>query len=269
VLVVGCGAHSGGGAAAHAPAHKAAACTPPGRYDIGPGVLHVPARPARNRPLVVAFHGARQRGAELEDYTGLSDLGEREGFAVLYPDAAEDFFWSLNAAAQPDDIPRVEALLDKWVPAACADPDRVYATGLSNGGGFTARAGCVLSERLAAVAPVAGGYRALDRCPRSSRTSLLEIHGSADTVVPYRGRGPQREGDVRRFVAAWARRAGCRRAPDIDRPARRVLRVRYRECAAGLAVEHLRLAGEGHGWPALTSERVWRFLRDKRLQHRG
>jgi polyhydroxybutyrate depolymerase len=158
--------------------------------------------------------------------------------------------------------------MDRVIALACVDPKRVYATGLSNGGGFAARAGCELADRFAAVVPVAGGYRALERCPAGRRTSLLEIHGTGDTVVPYRGRGPRREGDVRRFVAQWARRDGCSPRPQITRPSAGVQRVRYRGCAPGLAVEHLRIEDEPHGWPADTSEIVWRFFEGRRQPER-
>lgn len=258
-VAAGCGQGDGG-----ARGSERSACTPAGSRYFGEAYFHAPARPASRRPLVVAFHGAGGNGLRMRRYTGLSDLGDRAGFAVLYP-TAPDGFWTLTPGERGDELPGVVAVLDRVIQAVCIDPRRVYATGVSNGGGFSARLGCELADRFAAVAPVAGGYRALQPCPAGRRTSLLEIHGTGDTVVPYRGRGPRRAGDVRRFVAQWARRDGCESAPRVARVRADVQRVSYRGCAPGLAVEHLKIDDEPHGWPIDTTERVWRFFRDRRL----
>ncbi len=125
---------------------------------------------------------------------------------------------------------------------------------------------------------VAGGYRSLDPCPAGRRTSVLEIHGTADTVVPYRGIPPDRAGAVSRYLAGWARRDGCHGTPARTRPRRGVVRVTRPGCAPGLAVEHLRLAGTDHGWPGApppfphnnpsgldSNEAVWQFFARRRL----
>ena len=284
-VLCGCGATRAAGRPADpasAPARASAGtCTPVrGESHIGDALVHVPRRARAPLPLVVAFHGARGTGDGFSGESGLSRSAERHGFAVLYPTAGSSrHFWSLNRAAEPDDIARLRALLPRAVRRACADPSRVYATGVSNGGGFAARVGCEMADTFAAVAPVAGGYSSLDPCPDGTRTSVLEIHGSADQIVPYEGRGPDRDGDVREYVSGWARRAGCDARPRITHPARYVTRVVHRHCDAGYAVEHLRLEGTDHGWPGaappwprhhpagvLARELVWRFFADKRLR---
>jgi poly(3-hydroxybutyrate) depolymerase len=125
-------------------------------------------------PLVIGLHGAGGTGEEFDGASASRQYGDEQGFATVFPTAASSRrFWSLNRAASPDDVPRIEALLDAIEALGCTDPDRVYATGVSNGGGFAARLGCELSDRIAAVAPVAGGYRALDaaRAPGARRCS--------------------------------------------------------------------------------------------------
>jgi polyhydroxybutyrate depolymerase len=243
-------------------------------------MLYVPAKARAPVPLIVAFHGAQGTGDGFADESGLSLSADRHGFAVLYPTAGSSRrFWSLNRASQPDDVARLRALLPQAERRACADPKRLYATGVSNGGGFAARVGCEMADTFAAVAPVAGGYSSLDPCPDGTRTSVLEIHGSADQIVPYEGRGADRAGDVRRYVSEWAHRDGCDAVPKITHPARYVTWVVHRHCAAGYAVSHVRLEGTDHGWPGakppwprhhpagvLAREIVWRFFADKRLR---
>jgi polyhydroxybutyrate depolymerase len=211
----------------------------PGDQRVDGVLLHVP--PHAPLGLVLAFHGAGMTGQAMADYSGLSSAADPFGFAVLYPDAARGHFWSLNKKMGTRVIEALRALLPRVLAAACTD--RIFATGVSNGGGFAARVGCELD--VVAIAPVAGGYRALDPC--HGRTSVLEIHGTADTVVPYQGKKPDFRGSVPRYLRGWARRDECSRAVTTH-PRRFVTRVRY-ACPDGLVVEHLRLTGTDHGWP--------------------
>ena len=261
--------------AALAPTATRTPCTPAsGDQRVDGVLLHVPPHARAPLPLVLAFHGAGGTGDGFALYTGLSETADAHGFAVLYPSASSrTHFWALNRNMGTRDIDALRALLPKALTAACGDPTRVYATGVSNGGGFTARVGCEL--QLAAIAPVAGGYRALDEACEH-RTSVLEIHGTSDTVVPYDGKPPDRRGAVPRYLDAWADRNGCSRSVTTH-PRRGVTRVHYIDCDEGLAVEHLRLAGTDHGWPGAdppfphhnpsqlqANEATWRFFADKR-----
>jgi polyhydroxybutyrate depolymerase len=242
---VGWAAVSSDRAEAPRPAAHASSCRAvPGAHRLGDTLLHIPPKPPVG--LVLAFHGSGGTGDGFAGTTGLSRAADRHAFAVLYPSAAAHQFWSLNAKMGTEDLDRVRALLPLALAAACTD--RVFATGFSNGAGFTARVGCELAG-VVAIAPVAGGYRALDRCPATRRTSVLEIHGTADHVVPYHGQPPDHAGAVSRYLAGWARRDGCRSTPTRTRETKVVTHLRYRSCAAGLAVEHLRLADVDHGWP--------------------
>jgi len=230
------------------PPQTAAAATDcvaePGAHRIGDTLLHIPPKPPVG--LVLAFHGAGGTGDGFAGGTGFSNAADRYGFAVLYPSAAAHQFWSLNDKMGTTDLDNLRALLPQAFALACTD--RVFATGVSNGGGFAARVGCELDD-VVAIAPVAGGYRALDRCPSTARASVLEVHGTADHVVPYRGKKPDYAGSVPRYLAGWAKRDGCTGKPTSRRETKVVTHLRYPRCANGLAVEHLRLADVDHGWP--------------------
>ena len=51
----------------------------------------------------------------------------------------------------------ISALIDSLTADLNIDTTRVYATGMSNGAFMTYTLGCELSDRIAAIAPVAGG----------------------------------------------------------------------------------------------------------------
>jgi polyhydroxybutyrate depolymerase len=211
-------------------------------------LLHVP-RGARARlPLLLAFHGAHYGARFVSTYYGLNPVADREHFAVLYPQASHDTFWQLSPT-QHEDVDAVRALLDRAETWGCIDASRVYATGASNGGGFTARLGCELTDRLAAIAPVAGGYSPLGACHPSRPLPVLEIHGTSDQVVPYGGKGPDHDGSVAQFLGQWTELDACRGAARRSTPSHAVTLLSWVDCAGGSVVEHLRLAGTDHGWP--------------------
>ena len=107
------------------------------------------------------------------------------------------------------------AVLDRVEQLTCVDASRVYATGVSNGGGMTALLGCRLAWRLTAIAPVAGGYGTQPPCHPARPLAVLEVHGAADEVVPYAGKGAAHVGNVPAYLGSGGRstaatgRRGC------------------------------------------------------------
>jgi polyhydroxybutyrate depolymerase len=236
-----------------APIARASACPSAGGHAVEGGRLYLPrgARAASTPLLVVVVPGG---GGDEGDRLGLRRSGLARGLALLYPTQRDDF-WTLNHEQGDGDLDAVRGLIDRTLAGGCFDPARVTATGVSNGAGFATRLVCSLPRRFAGVAPVAAGFRALDPCSAQTRASFLAIHGTADTVVPFNGKRPGREGSVPRFTARWARRSGCETAPRASTPARRVTRLAYRGCDAGLRVALIRLSGTTHGWPGSRNPR--------------
>jgi polyhydroxybutyrate depolymerase len=246
--------------------------TPEGRREV---FLHAPRGAYRPRPLVIALHGAGETGQDFARDTGFSRLADREKFLVAYPSAGgPNAFWNISGQVPggSNDVEVLERSLDQLESAVCVDPARVFVTGVSNGGGMTARLGCELSERLAGAAAVAGGYRSLPPCRPQRPLPVLEIHGTADQVVPYGGKAPDYRGSVARWLAQWRRIDGCRGRADRLRPAPGVTEIAWRHCNAATRVEHVRLDGQAHGWPGgprtdpppapfAATWRTWEFFR--------
>jgi polyhydroxybutyrate depolymerase len=251
--------------------HVLEIATPDGEREVR---VHAPRDAYRPRPLVLALHGAGGSGAAFANDTGFSRLADREHFLVAYPSAgASTAFWNISGkAGPPNDVEGLERSLDALEGAACVDRGRVFVTGVSNGGGMTARLACELSERLAGVASVAGGYRSLPACKPQRPLPVLEIHGTGDQVVPYGGQPPDHRGSVARWLAQWRRIDGCHGAATRLRPATGVTEIAWRRCSAGTRVEHVRLDGAAHGWPGgprtqpppapfAATWRTWAFFR--------
>lgn len=157
-------------------------------------VLHLPPQAmtgARPLPLVLFFHGGLGTGAQLEESTRFSPIADREGVVVVYPDGIGRT-WNGGGCCGPaveqniDDVGFVSALIDHLEAELCLDRKRVYAGGMSNGAIFSHRLACELSERLAAIASVAGANMAMS-CAPTRPVALIHIHGTADFNVPWYG----------------------------------------------------------------------------------
>ncbi|MEA2372364.1 MAG: polyhydroxybutyrate depolymerase [Solirubrobacteraceae bacterium] len=240
-------------------------------------VLHLPSTLAgKQLPLIVGFHGFGGNGTDFARDTGLSSLGDKDGFAVVYPTSSGPR-WQIAGSSRDVDFTR--ALLDQVEAVACIDTARVYAVGVSIGAGMAARVGCELSGRIAGLVLVSGGYRSLPACNPDRPISLLEIHGTADTTVPYGGQTSNLAGAVLPYVVGWAARDRCARSPTHTTIARHTLLYRWSGCAWGTVVEHLRIYGGRHGLPNADGEEIssgdtssirganeiWHFLASRRL----
>ena len=246
---VGSAAGTGARAAAATPPQAPpAGCPPAGFTRLDGGHIRMPAgaRPGATRLLLAIMSGA---DGDADDNLKLGAAANHQGIAVLYPTERAGSIWQLNDAMGVTDVEGVTALLQRALATGCFDPKRVSVVGLSNGAGFATRMACKLPTQFAAVVSVAGGYRALDPCPAGTQGSFLAIHGTADTIVPFNGKLPDRAGNVPRYAAGWAARDGCATTPVTLHPRHLVTRLLYRGCAAAMRVEVLRLSGTDHGWP--------------------
>jgi len=116
------------------------------KFGTNPGSLKawlfLPSIMAPNTPLVVALHGCTQTAEGYAAGSGWSELAERRGFAVLYPEqqrannANVCFNWF-----EPGDIGRdkgealsIRQMIGHLVESQGIDPSRIFVTGLSAGG---------------------------------------------------------------------------------------------------------------------------------------
>ncbi|HEY5143373.1 MAG TPA: PHB depolymerase family esterase [Solirubrobacteraceae bacterium] len=268
-------------ATAPAAAHARCAAARAGDHDLdvdagtGPRriLVHVPAggTPAA-RPLVLGLGGAGQTARDFQRMTNYSGLADRERFVVVYAAGSGAApFWNTSGAlpGKPDDVAFLDAVLDRVERLACVDASRVYATGVSNGGGMTALLGCRLAWRLTAIAPVAGGYGTQPPCHPARPLALLEVHGAADEVVPYVGKGAAHVGAVPGYLSMWRRINGCEGAARmLGSLPTDVTEETWGGCARGADVVHDVIAHEPHSWPAWTRTRAysttwrtWTFFR--------
>jgi polyhydroxybutyrate depolymerase len=252
------------------PASTQADCTPARSHEPGnfPGtltsgglerqyILHVPTSYTGDdaTPLVVNLHGHGSNAAEQAVYSGLPVKAEEEGFIVVTPQGTgAEPHWNFTTveAGVPNDVAFISDLLDTLESELCIDPSRVYAAGISNGAAMTVTLGCFLSDRIAAIAPVAGLFF-FPGCPSIRPVSVIAFNGTDDKLVPFEG-GPVgdsglRVAPVEDSVQQWAEHNACASGPQDERVSDHVRLRRYDDCAQGATVELYAVEGGGHTWP--------------------
>jgi len=226
-----------------------------------------PSLPTR-APLVVMLHGGFGSGAHAESAYGWDALANREHIVVAYPDGL-DRAWNVGGGccgspgrSNVDDVAFVREVVADVSRRLPIDPDRVYATGISNGGMLAYRL-AFDTKLFAAIGPDAATL--LGPCPSPAPVSVIHIHGTADRNVPYDGSpgagvaridGP----DVPSLLAMWRDVNNCAEpstttAGDVT--------TSVASCPGGRAVELVTISGGGHTWPTVpidATETIWRFF---------
>jgi polyhydroxybutyrate depolymerase len=222
-------------------------------------------------PLVLVFHGAGMNARLMAQFCELHKKSDQSGFVAVYPNGtgAANLFLAFNTGAQPgakgrpDDVRFVAALLDDLAHAVNVDSRRVYATGISNGAMMCYRLAAELSDRIAAIAPVAGA--ATSKEIRAGRpVPIVHFHGSADAFVPPSGPGEKTPRSLSFLslddsLEAWARHNGCpnepivTELPDVVDDGTRVTRKVFGPGTDGAEVVLYLVAGGGHTWPGQKS----------------
>ncbi len=223
--------------------------------------LHIPRSYDRTKPtpLVISLHGAGMWGAAQEATSGWDRVADRHGFIVVYPtgvsgDGPRIWREQEEGDGLAKDVQFIADLIDSLSASYQIDRRRVYANGLSNGGGMSFALSCLLADRIASVGMVgAAQLLPFSWCKSTRPVPMIDFHGTADLQIPYHGGStwiaPVRFPDVPTWTAQWAARNRCAPAPKDSAVARDVARREYTHCADGADVVLYTIQGGGHTWP--------------------
>ena len=243
-------------------------------------LVHIPTgyRSDKPMPVVFAFHGG---GGDMRlqagDHYGLVGKSDSAGFIAVFPNGYSRFpggklaTWNAGACCAQardegiDDVGFVRAIWDKLPTLVSVDRQRVYATGMSNGGMMSYRLACEMTDVFKAIAPVAGTDNTL-QCQPSRPISVLHIHAQDDDHVLFNGgageaafKDPKKVTDfvsVPETISRWTQRNQCTGTPQ------RVITVpgahcdAYANCAGGTQVELCVTDTGGHSWPGGSKPRA-------------
>ena len=279
--------------------------------------IYIPANGGHtSMPLILVLHGG---GGKIENMTGQTgkkspyrlwmEIADQEKCIVIYPQAVDGPTgwpnWNdcrNNAPILPevDDVKFLTTLMDETAKEYHTDADRVYVTGISNGGIMTLRLAAQVPKRLAAVAPISASLPDSSECQLpATPLSVLFMNGTADPMLPYNGGtignppNPQHGTvlPVDSSVKIWMTLdhtdtvAQVKEYPDRDPgDGSTVVRYTYDHGTNGTAVVFFKITGGGHTAPSIREqysqlwlnyvgtqnhdiemvEVIWDFFRDKK-----
>lgn len=226
-------------------------------------------------PLLIVLHGGGGGAAQIQAASGMDAAADEYGVVVAYPNGSgrlDERLLTWNAghccgyALEQDvnDVGFLRLLIERLLDHYALDPERVYLTGISNGGMMAYRAGAELADILAGIAPIAGtiggqveeGSLQIYPDVPGRPVAVIAFHGQQDQRVLYDGgTGPQtREGrvdlSVDSSVSFWVKANGCAALPETGEQAGgNVIVERYIGCDEGVEVGLVTIVDGGHAWP--------------------
>ncbi len=250
-------------------------------FGSNPGALdawiYLPDDLPANAPLVVVLHGCTQNAAVYDHGSGWSELADRHGFALLYPQQRRTnnsnlcFNWYAPGDARRDrgEAQSIAQMVDHLATTQRLDRNRVFVTGLSAGGAMTAVMLAAYPDLFAGGAVIAGlpyasantlpdalermrgtggpsprelGKLARSAAPKTGSVPTLSVwHGTRDTIV-Y-------PANATAIVDQWRILHGL---GDVRGSVDRVdghRRELWRDSKGRVVVEKYDIEGMGHGTP--------------------
>ena len=232
-------------------------------------LVHVPKKydPKSPTPVILALHGAAMDGSMMVWFSGLNKKSDESGFIVVYPSGTgvgpfrtwnAGGFSGRMAEGKADDVAFIGKLLDDLATVVKVDEKRVYACGMSNGGMMCYRLAAELSDRIAAIAPVAGTI-AIEESQPKRPVPVMHFHGSKDNIVPFemaKGKTPSfmKLKGVEESIQTWVKLNGCDETPKTetisqDADEMKVTRKTYGNGKDGSEVVLVVIEEGGHTWP--------------------
>lgn len=236
--------------------------------------LHVPVKynPAMATPLLMALHGG---GGDMEHqstdkyYKQISKSDEL-GFIVAFPNGYSKFnsgkFATWNAGKccgdardkKIDDVGFIKDLVAKISADFNIDKNKIFATGMSNGGMMSYKLACEMSDTFKAIAAVAGTDNTIECTPKNP-ISILHIHAKNDDHVLFNGgagaAGLKDKSKVTEFnsvpstIAKWVKLNECKDLPVRVLDKAGAYCEIYRSCKNNTEVESCVTDTGAHSWP--------------------
>ncbi len=247
-------------------------------------ILYIPATYDGNSavPLVFNYHGFTMSATEQMNVCDMRPVADTANFLLVYPQGSLFFgfpHWNVGswtAGSTADDLGFTAAMIDTLAENYNINQQRVYACGYSNGGYFSFELACQLSDRIAAVAAVAGtmSTETFTACNPMHPMPVMTIHGTADGTVSYNGGTPLNSLSQAAMIAYWVDFNNTEAIPVIiDIPDLNTTdgsTVQYQTYQNGdscTAVDHYKVNGGGHDWPGSfgnmdidASSLIWNFV---------
>ena len=240
--------------------------------------VHLPPSYQEGLPTALVFALHRYGGTALrfEKKTGFNRIADREGFMVVYPDAAafganQRQMWNSGGifgkwwAGQVDDVSFFVKLMDTVSAHYTTDPNRIFVFGESSGGFMAFHLAAHLPGRFAAIAPWAGLLAYNDLKP-GPPVSVIHFHGARDKDVLYKGMPNWGFYGVEQGSRLWAKHNRCKSTPIVIKDDPKTSVRRWASPTGTGDVVLYKLKNQDHKMPAHSNcnlpEIAWAFFKN-------
>ena len=238
-------------------------------------LAYIPESIEEKPALLLLLRGSKHSGEQMRtgSFYSFDYLAEEKGFIAVYPSGFEGHWNDCRASAgftantlNIDDVGFLRALSATLVSLYAADPDRIYAAGISNGGHMAYRLGFEAPDLVRGIGAIAANLPVRENlaCETSGEpVATIIVNGTADPVNPYQGGIVDLFGDTSRgavqsaeaSVAYWAELAGysgggeVRQWPDRDPGDGTSVYSERWQGGGRVPVQLVTIKGGGHGIP--------------------
>jgi len=235
-------------------------------------------------PLVFNFHGYSSNATQQMWYGDFRAIADTAGFIIVHPEGTLDnsgvTHWNVGwGGSTVNDINFTSTLIDSIASEYSINLDRVYSTGMSNGGFMSYQLACELSDRIAAIASVTGSMNLgwFNSCNPSHPMPVMEIHGTLDPTVSYNASSFTES--IPNIMDFWENFNNCNstaivtNVPNTNTADGCTAEHQIWENGSnGVAVEHYKIIDGEHSWPGAlfpngitnqdinAAEKIWEFF---------
>lgn len=163
-------------------------------------LVHLPSEEKMQNPVPVLFNihggGGTAKGNIKLTFGRFNELSKRDGFIVVYPEAV-DKNWNDGRKSDDvkswreniDDVGFITAIVDELKKSYNVDNDRIFTSGMSNGGFMSSRLACDKADIFRGSAILTASLSAdyLPLCNPEKPMAIMVMNGTKDKLVPYDG----------------------------------------------------------------------------------
>ena len=214
--------------------------------------------------LVIVLHGTYGNGTQVQTQTGFTAKSNSSNFIAVYPEGISSAgvrSWNAGeccyyaAANNIDDVGFIDTLIDVLENKYKIDTNRIYATGMSNGGFMSYRLACELSHRIAAIAPVASSMSTFTGCNPVRPLPVMHVHAYDDPAVPYQGGTVANQNPPATVIAlntvfnTWAVKNNCSTLNKVLHNDSKYTHTVWSNCSCNADIESYFTSNGAHSWP--------------------
>jgi polyhydroxybutyrate depolymerase len=174
--------------------------------------VFVPLKLKENPELVIQLHGGTQSKDELYENDSASKLwkevAEKNNFLLIIPNGTnlktgkttgKSLNWNdcripIANEKQADDVGFISKLIDWSIEEYNTNPQKIFITGVSNGGFMSYRMALEIPNRITAIAAFVANFPQETECiptreivPTAATIPVMIVNGTNDSFIPFEG----------------------------------------------------------------------------------